>query len=176
MRRKRGGKPCPCGIKSCRDGSARGCYTKLRRALAASEQVRALTLPSRERCEAVERQIQAFWHALNLHKEKSRLLDVDLTQRYILVQELALKLSTLIGPDETEAFIRSSVRAPFVRTLGPLAGIFQAMHANEVAGQAAAQLPEPPLPTGFRPALRGYNAENFRLNSRAWFLAGRRAA
>ncbi len=176
---KRGGRPkqsCPCGVASCRDGSSPGCYKRLRAKLAQAKRVNALVLPSRDRCEAVEAQVTAFEAALAFHKEKARLLDVDLTQRYIIVQELALKLSSLIGPEQTEAFIRATVRAPFVRTLGPLDGIFRAMHANELAGQAAAQLPEPYLPPGFHPVLRGYSPSNFRLNSRAWFLAGRRSA
>jgi hypothetical protein len=43
-----------------------------------------------------------------------------------------------------------------VRTLGPLAGIFSAMHANELAGQAASSEPELPLPDGFFPQLVEY--------------------
>ena len=150
---------CPCGIKSCKNGSAKTHDKELRRKLKKSERIVNARLPTLERIEEVERHVMQFNAALEFWKDKSRLLDVDLSQRYILVQNLTLKLSEFIGAEAAEAFVRSCVPAPFVRTLGPLDPIFRAMQANELAGQAAAEQPELPLPDGFYPKLIEYTAE-----------------
>jgi hypothetical protein len=88
-------------------------------------------------------ELRAAVEAVHVYRERERLLDVDLSQRYILVQALLCELAKHIGASQAEAFVRSQVRAPFVRTLGPLEPIFKAMLANEQAGQAALLAPAP---------------------------------
>lgn len=86
---------CPCGVLGCVNGSApthdRALRSKVKgleaeaRSLA---KLRDAKLPSLERCEEVERQVLQFNAALRQWKERARLLDVDLSQRYMQVFEL----------------------------------------------------------------------------------------
>ncbi len=149
---------CPCGVKDCVNGSAKTHDGRLRRKLASQQaklakqqaeinRLKTLKAPILARCDEVEEKLKQFREALELHVRKARLIDVDLTQRYLLIQALGLKLSELTSPAESEAFIRNEVRAPIERTLGPLENIFRAMHENERIGQAAALEPDRALPS-----------------------------
>ncbi len=164
--------PCPCGVKSC-TGNAPTHDRKMReRVKALTRQVSKLEgnarslaklanakLPDLERCEETQAQVLQFNAALEQWKRRASLLDVDLSQRYILIQELTLKLASVIGSEDAEAFVRAAVPAPFVRTLGPLEPIFRAMYANEKRGQEARTETELPLPDGFFPQLTEYKRE-----------------
>lgn len=134
----KGGKPCTA--------ATRRRIAELTRTNVELAAIRRAKLPSLERCQEVEQQIAVFNRALVQTKERSRLLDADISQRYILIQALTAKLASVIGNAAAEAFVRAYTGGVFVRSLGPLEPILAAMHLNIEAAERARAEPTLALP------------------------------
>ncbi len=143
-------KLCFCGNEKCRNPGGPQCSRATRSRIARLELVYVQKLPSLEMCEAVQKDLDQYNAALSQHIEKARWQDADLAARYVLIQLLTEKLASLTSPEAAEAFARGALPkvdpnhgTAYVRTLGPLEGIFNAIHQNELAGARAHA--EPPL-------------------------------
>lgn len=151
--------PCVlCGRKRCRAPQGATCLALTRKRLTALQLVKAAKLPAIERCQEVELQIGEFNRALLQTRERSRLLDADISQRYILFQALQNKLASVIGNEAAEAYVRN-LTGTFIRTLGPLEPIVEAMRVNLVAAARAHAEPTLELPAAPPPKLIEYPKE-----------------
>jgi hypothetical protein len=151
---------CVCGREHCKNPGGKACLRATRHRLKVLNGIAAAKLPTLERCEEVEGQIQHFNAALAQYKRRNAYLDVDLSFRYILVDRLVKKLAELTSPEEAEAFARAALPSDgssttFVRSLGPLEHILKAMRHNEEIAAAAHEEPTLELPPKPIPLLRG---------------------